>query len=424
MAQEPLPEREFEFPDKLGFLFEPNRYKIAHGGRGSGKSWGFARALLILGSRRPLRILCAREVQKSLKDSVHKLLSDQIEALGLTAFYTTQEAKIVGVNGTEIFFSGLASHTVDSIKSFEGADLCWIEEAQTVSKRSWDILIPTIRKPGSEIWVTLNPDMDTDDTYVRFVLNPPPRSHVVQINWSDNPWFPEELEYERVHCRDTDREAYENIWNGKCKRTAEGAIYAGEVDQAYLQNRIREIPYDPLHVVHCVWDLGWNDAMTIVMVQKIANTLIVIDYIEDSHRTYDWYVAELNKTGYRFGTDYLPHDGEHKNPQTGRSAREVLEALGRHVEITPNLQIEDGIMIARQTFPRVFFNAARTERLLQCLRRYRRAINQQTLEPGKPLHDEYSHGADAFRYACINAEVMGSGTSAPKRRSSGSWRVT
>src|SRR5574343_99827 len=144
------------FPKKLEFLFKPKRYKVAYGGRGSGKSWGVARALLIQGAQSPLRILCAREVQKSIKQSVHQLLTDQIQALGLGGFYEVLETEIRGKNGTQFYFAGLASHTVESIKSFEGAQRVWVEEGQTVSKKSWDILIPTIRAPASEICVTFN----------------------------------------------------------------------------------------------------------------------------------------------------------------------------------------------------------------------------------------------------------------------------
>jgi phage terminase large subunit len=124
-----------EFPAKLRFLFSPKRYKVARGGRGSGKSWGFARALLVLGAKSKLRIICSREVQKSIKDSVHKLLEDQIGALGLTSFYDIFTTEIRGKNGTEFLFAGLSDQTIDSIKSFEGADICWVEEAQTVSSR-------------------------------------------------------------------------------------------------------------------------------------------------------------------------------------------------------------------------------------------------------------------------------------------------
>jgi phage terminase large subunit len=188
------------FPAMLENLFKPVRYKVLHGGRGSGKSWAAARALLIQGVREPLRILCAREVQRSIKESVHQLLGDQIKELGLGAFWQVLDNEMRGRNGAKIAFTGLAAHTTESVKSYEGYDRVWIEEAQTVSKRSWDILTPTIRKPQSEIWLTLNPDLLTGETYARFVVAPPPDSWVCQINYLDNPWFPEVLDKERAHC--------------------------------------------------------------------------------------------------------------------------------------------------------------------------------------------------------------------------------
>ena len=188
-----------DFPKKLQFLFEPYRYKVAYGGRGSGKSWSMARALLLQASNKPLRILCAREVQRSIKQSVHTLLNDQIQALGLGPLYEVLETEIRSRSGSSFSFTGLATNTVESIKSFEGCDVVWIEEAQTVSKKSWDILIPTIRKPDSEIWVSFNPNIDTDDTYQRFVVEPPDNAKVVKVNYTDNPWFPEVLETERQH---------------------------------------------------------------------------------------------------------------------------------------------------------------------------------------------------------------------------------
>ncbi len=171
------------------------------GGRGGTKSWGAARALLIKAAKKPLRILCTREVQKSIKDSVHQLLSDQIEALGLGAQYQILTHEIRGANGSLIVFAGLADQTVESIKSLEGFDVVWVEEARSCSRRSWSILIPTIRKEGSEIWVTFNPELDTDETYRRFVLNPPPDAVVVKMGWQDNPWFPEVLERERQYAQ-------------------------------------------------------------------------------------------------------------------------------------------------------------------------------------------------------------------------------
>ena len=213
-----------DIPEKLSFLFNPHRYKGAKGGRGSAKSWSFARALLIHGRSKPTRILCAREVQKSIKDSVHQLLKDQIETLKLTSFYTVLATEIRGANGTQFAFTGLSEHTVDTIKSFEGVDICWVEEAQAVSKRSWDILIPTIRKDNSEIWFSYNPDLETDETHQRFAINPPDDCMLVHMNYSDNRFFNDVLEAERLHCLKTNPDDYENIWEGKCRPAVEGAI--------------------------------------------------------------------------------------------------------------------------------------------------------------------------------------------------------
>lgn len=412
-----------QFPAKLQCLFKPKRRKVLHGGRGSGKSWAVARALLLLGAQRPLRILCTREVQKSIKDSVHRLLTDQIQSMGLGAQYEVLENEIRGRNGTLFLFAGLAQHTVESIKSFEGVDVVWVEEAQVVTKRSWDVLTPTIRKNGSEIWITLNPDMETDETYKRFVDGQPEESEdsfVVQMNWKDNPFFPVTLERERLETLARDPENYDNIWEGKPKRVSDGAIYKYEVIRLYDENRVRQVPYDPLLRVHTVWDLGWNDAMTIGFWQRSGAEVRCIDYIEDSHQTLDWYVAQIEKRPYRWGTDFLPHDARAKNIQTGKSAEELLTALGRNVRVLEALDIEEGIRAARMMFPRVYFDRDKTGRLLECLKRYQRAINQRTMEAGGPLHDEYSHGADMFRYAGMAVEEMGNGgTMAPiayKRR--------
>lgn len=403
-----------EFPRKLEPLFRPSRIKVAHGGRGSAKSWGFARALLIQAAQRPLRILCAREIQRSIKDSVHRLLTDQIQAMGLGHLYEVLETEIRGKNGSLFLFAGLAQHTVESIKSFEGVDRVWAEEAQSVTKRSWDVLTPTIRKEGSEIWVTLNPDMETDETYRRFVASPPEGAFVVQMNWRDNPWFPPVLERERQETLRRDPDSYANIWEGEPKRVSDGAIYRHEIERLYADNRVRQVPYDPLLKVHTVWDLGWNDAMTIGFWQRSGAELRCIDYIEDSHRTLDWYVSEIEKRPFRWGIDFIPHDGRARNTQTGKSTEEALAAMGRNVQVLPMLAIEEGIKAARLVFPRVYFDVDKTQRLLECLKRYQRDVNQRTQEGGGPLHDEYSHGADMFRYAAMAVEDMGNAVASAK----------
>ena len=393
-----------KFPPILKGLFDPYRYKVAYGGRGSGKSWAFARAALIKAAERPLRILCAREVQKSIKNSVHTLLTDQIQELGLGGFYTVTESEIRGANGSTFSFAGLASHTVESIKSFEGCDLVWVEEGQTVSKKSWDILIPTIRRDGSEIWVTLNPYLDTDDTYKRFINSPPPNTFLVKINWRDNPWFPSVLEQERKHSELVDPKGYQNIWEGIPMTVAEGAIYADEYQQMIEDGRIGLIRHDPLLKAHAVFDLGWNDAMSIIIAQRAGSELRIIDYIENTHKTLDWYSDQMKAKNYNWGKVWLPHDAVARDYKTGKSAAELMTQMGWSVEVLPVGEVEHGIRMARLAFPRVWMDKEKTEKLQECLKRYRRSVHQKTNEPQGPLHDEWSHGADAFRYLALCAD--------------------
>ncbi|EKT4106587.1 PBSX family phage terminase large subunit [Stenotrophomonas maltophilia] len=399
-----------QIPEKLGFLFQPYRYKVAHGGRGSGKSWGFARALLVLAAQTKLRVLCTREVQKSIKDSVHKLLADQIESMGLGSVYTVEQARIYNALGSEFIFAGLSDQTAESIKSYEGVDIVWVEEARNVSDRSWQILIPTIRKLGSEIWVTFNPELDTDATYVRFVANPPTNGYVVQMNHEDNPWFKDtELVQERLDDQRTLKDTeYAWKWLGRCKPAIEGAIYADEVAQAVEQGRITNVPYDPRLKVHVIFDLGWNDAMTMTLAQRQVSELRVIEYIEVNQRTLDWCSNELKGRGYNWGSLWLPHDGEHGDYKTGLSAKQMMERLGWDVQIVPNYPgaLEDGIRKARMALPRTYFDREKAARLVECLRRYRRNRPASTGEPGRPVHDEFSHGADGYRYLSVIADQL------------------
>lgn len=211
-------------PEVLAPLWEPKRYKILYGGRGGGKSVSIAKWLLVSGYTRKLRILCTREVQKSIKDSVLALLRDEVETLGLTGFYGVQATTIKGANGTEFIFAGLQDHTVDSIRSFTNVDICWVEEAHSVSAKSWNILVPTIRKEGSEIVASFNPADDSDEVYRRFVLNTDDQAWVCKIGWRENPFFPKVLERERLAMRAFNEDLYDHIWEGKC-RSAAGLIF-------------------------------------------------------------------------------------------------------------------------------------------------------------------------------------------------------
>jgi phage terminase large subunit len=391
-----------QFPEKLQILFKPHRYKVMYGGRGGAKSWGVARALLILAANNPLRILCAREFQNSINESVHHLLQAQITALKLDSFYDIQNQSIKGANGSEFVFAGLKNN-VTRIKSFEGVDIAWVEEAQTVSKGSWDTLIPTIRKDGSEIWITFNPELESDETFKRFVLRPPGDAAVVKVNWTDNPWFPEVLEKERLERKERDPDGYQNIWEGNCRVSLDGAIYARELRIAQEDGRIRSVPYDSAKQVHTFFDLGWADNTSIWFAQTVGSELHLIDYYSNNQQPIQHYISVLQNKGYIYGTDWLPHDAKAKTIATGRSVEEIMLGLGRKVQITPNLSVSDGINAARTVFNRCYFDENKCAEGIQSLRHYRYEVDPDTGEfDRKPLHDFHSHAADAFRYFAIS----------------------
>lgn len=394
-------ELELDFPEKLDFLFQPSRYKILYGGRGSGKSWGVARALIAKAVQNPIRVLCARELQNSISDSVIALLADQVSAMGLDGFFDVQRTAIYGKNGSEFSFVGL-KHNVTSIKSFEGVDVCWIEEGQAVSKVSWETLIPTIRKPGSEIWVTFNPDLDTDETYKRFVVNPPSNAIVRKVNWDDNPWFPDVLRNELDQLKAKDPDAYLNVWEGHTRQMLDGAVYANELRKAMEDGRIKEIQIDKSIGVSTFWDLGWADMTSIWFVQTVPGGEVrVIDFYQNCQKTIDHYVQVLENKGYSYKDWWLPHDAENKN-MTGKSVKDILQGMGKPVRITPKLSIADGINSARTLLDRCFIHETNCADGLQNLRHYRYDVDPNTkMFSNKPLHDQHSHAADAWRYVAV-----------------------
>jgi phage terminase large subunit len=391
-----------EFPVKLEGLFKKSRYKVLYGGRGGAKSWGIARALLIKGAKDPIRILCAREFQTSIKDSVHKLLCDQIESLGLLSFYEITQTSIRGRNGTEFSFVGLKNN-VSNIKSYEGVDICWVEEAQTTSRLSWNILIPTIRKEGSEIWISFNPELETDETYQRFVAVPPADCITMKVNWYDNPWFPDTLKLEKDSLKLRDEEAYNQVWEGLCRQTVDGAIFAKEMQQAEKDGRICRVPYDATKPVHAVFDLGWSDSTAIWFLQFVGMETRLIRYIEDSQKTISYYLATMQTYGYVYDTIWLPHDAENKTlAAAGRSIDDIVRAAGYKTQIMPRVPILDSINAARTIFPNCYFDREHTADGLACLRHYRYEVDPETGQFSRnPLHDHYSHGADAFRYIAL-----------------------
>jgi phage terminase large subunit len=396
---------EIQLPEKVEFLFSPKRFKVLHGGRGSAKSHSVASALLILGRQKPLRILCTREIQKSIRDSVHRLLSDKITSMGMSSFYQILDTEIRGKNGTLILFGGLSTTTIESIKSFEGVDIVWVEEAQVVTKRSWDILIPTIRKAGSEIWITMNPILDTDETYVRFIENADDDMAVVQMNWRDNPWWSDEMEQERLRTLRNDSDNYDNIWEGKTKSALIGAIYAKEIELLRENNKFTTVPYDPSLLVNTAWDLGVGDATAIWFYQKVGREIRIIDYYESSGEGLPHYASIIKQKNYLYGEHWAPHDIAVREFSSGRSRIETAANLGINFLTAPRVSLEDGIHATRMILPRCYFDVVKCAQGIECLKRYRWERNEKMeMFKDRPVHDQWSHGADAFRYLAITIQ--------------------
>ncbi len=427
-----------EFPKKLKFLSEPYRYKVCYGGRGGTKSWGYARQLLLDGARQPLKVLCTREFQRSIKQSVYRLLCDQIKKLGLSSIYTIKNDTIVAhyeadtnTWGTEFFFEGLFMN-VNNIKSYEGIDRVWVEEAANVSKSSWDVLIPTIRKDGSEIWVSFNPVYEDDETYIRFVDNTPTNSFIQQLSWQDNPWWNDILEQERLDHKKRDPDTYNHVWEGECIQWMEGAIYANQLRKAYEEERITEVNWDIHAPVYTAWDIGYTDDTAIWWYQVIRGEIHILECYASNDGDVDEYVSQIlgkeveisiikyegvnkivtqvgeniegleHRRMYRYSTHWLPHDARAKTlAAKGKSTIEqVVTALGRdHVRIVPNLSRSDGIKQAKQTFKRCWFDKQGCYEGLRALRSYKREMQRDEKSLQKnPKHDWTSHYADAFRY--------------------------
>jgi phage terminase large subunit len=380
------------------------RFRCLYGGRDGAKSHSIARILLARGMAKAERILCTREVQKSLAESAHLLLSDLIQQLGMSGFYDVQKNHIFGKNGTRFSFHGLSSETRDSLKSQEGTTICWIEEAHSISKRSWEILEPTIRAPGSEIWASFNPSMESDEIYKQMVVSPPPEALVAQIGWQDNPWRSQVLDAARERMQRESPDDYAHIYGGLCRPAVEGAIYYNEVSKLRQSGRLCNVPYDPMLKVHVVADLGFNDYMSLILVQRLASEIRVIRYIEDRMRYIPSYHQELSELKLNYGKLYLPHDGKAKHV-TGSSAEEQFRALGWDVEIVPDIGLEQGIRKTREVFGRLYVDKGNASELVNRLGRYRRRVNSEG-QASTPVHDDESHGADGTRYLAIVADQM------------------
>lgn len=392
-------ELEIKTPDIFLPLYEPRRYKVLYGGRGGAKSWAIADALIVKAWEKPLLILCTRELQRSIKESVHKLLSDRIEANGFSSEYEILNNEIRGKNGSRFIFAGLR-HNVTEIKSTEGVDICWVEEAEKVTDESWKILIPTIRKPDSEIWISFNPRLITDATYQRFVLNPPPDAWVQKVSWRDNPWFPNVLTQEMEYLKGRDYEEYMHVWEGELKMFADGAIYRKQLEKARKDSRITSVPVENGVEVHTFWDLGRNDETAIWFMQNVGREYRFIDYYSARFEDIEHFARVIKEKGYLYGTHYMPHDAEAQMLGMKANRRVLFEQSGvRPIEVVPRIaDLMDGIAQVKQIFDSCWFDERRCDEGLKALANYSRSYDdERDTYSERPVHNWASNGSDAFR---------------------------
>lgn len=380
-------------------LFEPKRYKIYYGGRGGAKSWGFADALLIMGTQRPLRILCTRELQKSITDSVHKLLSDQIDELGLDEFYDVQKTSIKGLNGTEFIFNGL-KHNAKEIKSTEGIDIAWAEEAENISDGSWEVLIPTVRKEGSEIWVSFNTKQPTDATYRRFIFDADEDFIVKKVSYRDNPFFPDVLEKERLRLKAKDPKAYEHIWEGEFDTRFSGAVYAKWIADLKDKGRISDkVQHDPEYPVSTLWDLGYSDTTAIWFYQEAPKEIIFIDYYENNGEGIGHYCQTLKDKEYKYKGHYVPQDaGKKLMEANGRSiVEQAWKDHGVRLLVIPETTHANRIDGLRRTLPYCWFNDVTCADGLEAAMAYHFEYDDdQQIFKKTPNHDWSSHASTAL----------------------------
>jgi phage terminase large subunit len=376
------------------------------GDDGSGKSHFFAELLVERCCMDTTRAVCIREVQKSIKESVKKLLEDKIIKLGLGHLFDVLENEIRHkTNGSLIVFIGMQNHTAESIKSLEGYDIAWWEEAQTASKRSLNILRPTIRKPNSELWFSWNPD--EEDAPIEELLrgaNRVSNAIVVQANWKDNPFFPNSLKQELEDDK-KDTQKFNHVWGGGFSTVVEGAVFEKELAQAQQENRITLVEVVSGVPVLTFWDLGQSDKTAIWFVQIVGMEFRLVDYYENSAEKFGHYVDVLAQKGYLYEEHCLPHDAEHDQLAAQENIKKQLQraltnnpSLGKLVRIVPRIPKKTlGIDAARSIFPRCFFDREKTKQGLKCLKNYSYAKDEETGRVGKePKHDVWSNGADAF----------------------------
>ena len=385
-----MSEVKLRLPPKLKPVFlGPARYRGAYGGRGSGKSYSFAKMLAARGFMEPMRILCARELQNSLKDSSMSEIIDAIESEPwLAQHYEYGESYIRGKNGTEFIFRGLR-HNSREIKSMAKIKLCWVEEAEAVSEQSWQTLIPTIREPDSEIWATWNPESQDSATNKRFILDPPDNAKIIKLNWMDNPWFPEVLEQERQSDLRRDPDYYAHIWEGDTITRTDAQVFAGKwrVDD-FDPGKGWDGPYFGL-------DFGFAQDPTAAIKCWTHNDCLYIEAEAGRAK------MELDETAAEIATT-IPDIAAH-TIRADNARPESISYLKRHglqnivsVKKWPG-SVEDGVQFIK-SFREIILHPRCTS-TAQEFRLYSYKVDRNSGDIIPTIMDAYNHYIDALRYA-------------------------
>ena len=403
-------EAQIDIPDAFIELFQPSkkwRHILYHGGRSSGKSTTVAIYLVTLATNRPVRILCCREVQRSMKESVHRLLSDCIQKYKLPGWTITEET-LRNRNGSEFIFKGLHGNDQD-VKSTEGVDICWVEEAQSVSMNSIDVLIPTIRKDGSFLIWTMNRLTEEDPVWNRIAKNPDERTYVRQVNSDEiELLLSPEVIHEREKMRKDNPELFEHVWLGQPLTVNTGSVYGKQLAQAREDGRIGSVPYDDALGCYTAWDLGIGDATAIWFFQVTTGGEIhFIDHYESSGEDLGHYISVIQNKPYQYNKHFLPHDANARELQTNMTRADFFRNRGiNNVEVLRptkfTLGTDDISLVARPKFSKCWFDEKKCQRGLECLRAYHYEYDDKNkLLKDKPCHDWSSHSSSAFVYAMM-----------------------
>jgi phage terminase large subunit len=355
---------------------------------------------------RSRKIVCGREFQSSIKESVYDMLASFIDKYELSSFYRVLKTEIIGNNGTTFSFVGLR-HNIASIKSMFDVDIFWGEEAQTFSANSLTVLLPTIRAEGSELIFTMNPDLEEDPSYQMLVASPPPDTVVTTVNYMHNPYFPDNLRALMEDQKAKDYQKYLNVWEGHCKAAVEGAIFAAEMEKAsqrteeYPESRITNVPYDKSKPVDIFYDLGRADKTAMWWVQQIGYEFRILRYYENNGQHFSHYIKIAKELPYAYGRQYLPHDAENEHVSAEKTIKmQVIDAFGPNsyvkIERIPKKAL--AIDAARGIFDRCVFDKTLCADGITCLRKYAYKVDLETGKVSRePDHDTpWSHGADAF----------------------------